>query len=101
MTDAMVDSMVEAREGIAGMTGGMAMIVADGTVVVPDGWIGVVAIDFTGIVISVIGVLTGASGKLLHRSGEAVRYALVPHRSSPCEICLGHGRLPIPADRSL
>jgi hypothetical protein len=61
----MVDSTVEVREGTAGTTGGTAVIVADGIVVVPDGWIGVIAIVIEGI-IPVIGGLTGASGKPLH-----------------------------------
>jgi hypothetical protein len=60
MTGAMADSMAEA-EGTAGTTGGTAV---DGTVVVPDGWIGITAIDFIGSLITVIGGSTvGSSGK--------------------------------------
>jgi hypothetical protein len=57
MMGAMVDSTVEG-DGIAGTTGG-ASIVVDGTVI--DG----IVVDFIGIIITVIGGLTDASGKLL------------------------------------
>jgi hypothetical protein len=62
-------------EGTAGTTGGAMIVVdgtaIDGTAVVPDG-IGITAIDLIGGIIPVIGGLTGASGKLLHR--KAVQY---------------------------
>jgi hypothetical protein len=79
MTRAMADSMAEAREGTAGMTDGTAVIVADGTVVVPDGWIGMTAIDLIGGIITVIGGLTGDSGKLFHRKAVQQGGAYSPY----------------------